>query len=44
MQLKRELLVALAKKELYPNDKDKNELILNRYKQFSIPVCPINID
>ena len=40
MQLKREMLIALAKKEtdLYPNDKEKQELIFNRYKQFLIPV------
>lgn len=40
MQLKREMLIALAKKEtdLYPNDKVKQELIFNRYKQFLIPV------
>ena len=40
MQLKREMLIALAKKDtdLYPNDKVKQELIFNRYKQFLIPV------
>lgn len=39
-QLKREMLVRLAKKDtdLYPDDKEKRELIYNRYKQFVIPV------
>jgi large subunit ribosomal protein L28 len=40
MQLKREMLIALAKKEtdLFPNDKEKQQLVFNRYKQFLIPV------
>lgn len=40
MQLKREMLIALAKKEtdLYPNDKDKQETIYKRYKSFVIPL------
>jgi len=40
MQLKREMLIRLAKKEtdLYPNDKNKQEIIYNRYKAFAIPV------
>ena len=40
MQLKREMLVRLAKKEtdLYPEDKTKQETIYNRYKSFVIPV------
>jgi large subunit ribosomal protein L28 len=41
MQLKREMLMKLAKKDtdLYPNDKQKQETIYNRYKEFVIPVC-----
>ena len=40
MQLKREMLVRLAKKDtdLYPDDKVKQETIYNRYKEFVIPV------
>jgi large subunit ribosomal protein L28 len=40
MELKREMLITLAKKEtnLYPNDKQKQETIYNRYKAFAIPV------
>lgn len=40
MQLKREMLITIAKKDtdLYPNDKEKQQLIYNRYKEFEIPV------
>lgn len=40
MQLKREMLMKLAKKDtdLYPNDKQKQETIYNRYKEFVIPL------
>ena len=40
MQLKREMLIALSKKEtdLYPNDKEKQEEVYNRYKKYVIPV------
>ena len=40
MELKREMLITLARKEtnLYPNDKQKQETIYNRYKAFAIPV------
>ena len=40
MQLKREMLVKLAKKatDLYPEDKEKRETIFNRYKNFVIPL------
>lgn len=40
MQLKREMLIRLAKKEaeLYPEDKQKQEIIYNRYKEFVIPL------
>ena len=40
IQLKREMLITLAKKEsdLYPDDKAKQELIFSRYKDFVIPV------
>ena len=40
MNLKREMLVTLAKKktDLYPNDKEKQELIYNRYKKYVLPV------
>lgn len=38
MDLKREMLVALAKKSLYPNDLEKREKIYNRYKQYEIPL------
>ena len=40
MQLKREMLIRLAKKDtdMYPDDKEKQETIFNRYKEFVIPV------
>ena len=40
MQLKREMLITLSKKDtdLYPNDKEKQQLIYNRYKAFELPV------
>ena len=45
MQLKREMLIALAKKDtdLYPKDKEKQQLVFNRYKQFLIPVKNIQL-
>lgn len=45
MQLKRDMLVRLAKKEtdLYPNDKEKQETIYNRYKNFVVPVRKDNL-
>ena len=45
MQLKREMLIALAKKDtdLYPNDKEKQQLVFSRYKQFLIPVKNIQL-
>lgn len=41
MQLKREMLIRLARKDtdLYPNDKQKQENIYNRYKSFAVTVC-----
>ena len=53
MQLKREMLITLSKKDtdLYPNDKEKQQLIYNRYKALvknltiffpmDATVCPI---
>lgn len=40
MQLKREMLIRLAKKDtdLYPDDKQKQETIYNRYKDLVIPL------
>lgn len=40
MQLKREMLITLAKKEtdLYPNDKSKKDTIYKRYKSFVLPL------
>ena len=40
MQLKREMLVALATKEtsLYPNDKQKQSTVYNRYSSYALPV------
>lgn len=40
MQLKREMLIRLAKKDtdLYPKDKEKQQVIYNRYKEFAIPL------
>ncbi|RNA42640.1 39S ribosomal mitochondrial [Brachionus plicatilis] len=40
MQLKREMLIRLAKKDtdLYPQDQKKQEIIYNRYKEFVIPI------
>jgi hypothetical protein len=42
MQIKREMLIALAKKDevLWPNDPEKRNVIYNRYKAFEIPVRP----
>jgi large subunit ribosomal protein L28 len=36
--LKREMLITLAKKDLYPDNPEKRDIIYNRYKQFEIPV------
>ena len=40
MQLKREMLVTLAKKDtsLYPNDKQKQTSVYNRYSSYALPV------
>jgi hypothetical protein len=38
MDLKREMLVALAKKSCYPDNPAKQQEILNRYKDFIVPV------
>lgn len=38
MDLKREMLLALVKGEMYPDDPEKKKKILNRYKEYSIPV------
>jgi len=40
MDLKREMLIRLAKKdtELYPNDKEKQNMIFNRYSKYMIPL------
>ena len=40
MQLKREMLIRLAKKDtdLYPDDKEKRDTIYNRYKEFLLPL------
>lgn len=37
MDLKREMLLTLARKSLYPNDPVKREKIYNRYKSYIIP-------
>ena len=44
MQLKREMLIALAKKEtsLYPNDKQKQDTIYKRYSSYVLPVKNIS--
>jgi hypothetical protein len=43
MELKRQMLITLAKKDtdLYPQDKIKQEMIYNRYKEFAIPVVAL---
>ncbi|GFS14305.1 39S ribosomal protein L28, mitochondrial-like [Elysia marginata] len=38
MTLKREMLVALAKKSLYPDNPVKREKVYNKYKDFIIPL------
>ena len=40
MQLKREMLIKLAKKDtdLYPDNKEKQEIVFKRYKDFIIPL------
>ena len=38
MDMKRTLLVALAKKSIYPDDPEKREDILTRYAKYIIPV------
>ena len=40
MDLKREMLVTLAKKSCYPDDPAKQQEILNKYKDYIIPVSP----
>ena len=40
MDLKREMLVTLAKKSCYPDDPAKQQEILTKYKDFIIPVSP----
>ncbi|XP_055348385.1 uncharacterized protein LOC129595408 [Paramacrobiotus metropolitanus] len=37
MRLRREMLVTLAKKSLYPHDPDRRDEILEKYKRFIIP-------
>ncbi|BFZ15264.1 hypothetical protein BsWGS_18303 [Bradybaena similaris] len=37
MTLKREMLLALARKSMYPNDPVKRDKIYNKYKEFVIP-------
>lgn len=37
MRLKREMLLALANKSLYPNDPAKRDEIYQKYKQFEVP-------
>ena len=41
MDLKRTLLVALAKKSIYPDDPEKHEKILKRYEKYAIPVSTV---
>lgn len=38
MKLRREMLLALANKTCYPDDKDKQEKIIHKYHEFIIPV------
>lgn len=40
MDLKREMLVTLAKKSCYPDDPAKQQEILSKYKDYIIPVSP----
>lgn len=37
MKLKREMLLALARKSMYPNDPKRRDLIYERYKKYEIP-------
>jgi len=38
LDLRRKMLIALAKKSFYPNDKEKHQMIYNKYKDCEIPV------
>ena len=38
MDLRRTLLIALAKKSIYPDDPEKREKILKKYEKYTIPV------
>lgn len=38
MKIRREMLLALANKTCYSNDKEKQEKVLQKYKAFTIPV------
>ncbi|XP_046576426.1 39S ribosomal protein L28, mitochondrial-like [Haliotis rubra] len=41
MQLKREMLLALVQKTLYPEDPVTREKVLKKYKQYLIPVSAV---
>ena len=38
LDLRRKMLIALAKKSFYPNDKEKHQIIYNKYKDCELPV------
>lgn len=38
MRLKREMLVALARGEMYPGDPEKTKSLLEKYKEYVVPV------
>jgi hypothetical protein len=43
MKLRRDMLLALVKKDMYPGDPEKRELIYNKYKEFIIPVRSLHV-
>lgn len=38
MRLKRQMLLSLARKDLYPNNAEKRHEVYEKYKEFVIPV------
>lgn len=43
MDIKREMLVALATKSIYPDEPVKRDQILEKYKDFIMPVSALSV-
>lgn len=43
LDLRRQMLIKLAKKDYYPNDSEKYKMIEEKYKEFVVPVSLIEI-